>query len=333
MPVPPLAEQHRIVAKLDALFARSHAAKASLENIPLLLERLRQSVLAAAFRGDLTAEWRLQQTERDAGSRDLQAVSDAQSNNLPPGWHWTSLDQVTEIAGGLTKNGTKRGLAPRKVPLVSVAAVHLREIRPDAIGSIGLLQEDGARGELRQDDLLLVEGNGSLAHIGRVALWDGSVPEARHQNHLIRLRPFQVSPRYLLEWLASPRGRDSIIREATSAAGLYTLSLSKVARLPVPVAPPDEQHEIVARVSAALNQIRSIELLAEQATERCTMLESAALAKAFRGELIPQDSNDEPASVLLERIRAEREAPRPAKSKRSASTSAPARSRTGKAAL
>jgi type I restriction enzyme S subunit len=156
--------------------------------------------------------------------------------------------------------------------------------------------------------LLLVEGNGSLAHIGRVALWDLDLPGARHQNHLIRIRPVIGHSQFLLEWLASPLGRDAIIREATSAAGLYTLSISKVERLPAPLAPEEEQAEIARRLKTLLAPADQIASLHGEAVEALDSAGQSILAKAFRGELVEQDPNDEPAEALLARLRAEKSA-------------------------
>jgi hypothetical protein len=89
------------------------------------------------------------------------------SEGLPEGWRWAALADVADVSGGLTKNSSKRGASEEIVPLVSVAAVQHRFIDVSQIGSIGVTREDGDRGQLRRGDLLVVEGNGSLAHIGR----------------------------------------------------------------------------------------------------------------------------------------------------------------------
>lgn len=345
--LPPVPEQRRIVAKLDALLARSRRTQEALDALPALIEHFRQSVLAAAFRGDLTRDWREQHPDVEPASRLLERIraerrrrwEAAELNRmrargnapkdgswkqrhpepvevdqdelpeLPEGWCWASTDEVAEIAGGLTKNGSRRDSAVDRAPLVSVAAVQLRRIDRSAIGTIGLLPEDGDKGQLRRGDVLLVEGNGSLAHIGRVAQWNVEVEGARHQNHIIRLRPYLLSPTFLLEWLASPLGRNAIIAEATSAAGLYTLSLSKVARLPVALPPLEEQEQIVALVRRATESATHIADELEGAARRLAHLESALFSKAFRGELVQQDPADEPASALLERIRAAKAEP------------------------
>jgi type I restriction enzyme S subunit len=104
--------------------------------------------------------------------------------------------------------------------------------------------------------------------------------------------------------LASPLGRRAIIEQATSAAGLYTLSLSKVDALPIPLAPLEEQTVLISAVQDAVAHISSLSAVAQSSGADLTTLERAVLAKAFRGELVPQDPNDEPAEAMLARSQA-----------------------------
>lgn len=143
-------------------------------------------------------------------------------------------------------------------------------------------------------------------------MWDGSIPGARHQNHLIRVRPIQIVPRYMLEWLASPYGRDLLVETASTTAGLYNLSLAKLAAILIPVAPANEQRRIAAKLEVLYDRIKAVRTIlsgvvgqtVSSVESDLSELERAILAKAFRGELVEQDPNDEPASALLERIRA-----------------------------
>jgi type I restriction enzyme S subunit len=146
--------------------------------------------------------------------------------------------------------------------------------------------------------LLIVEGNGSLDHIGRVALWNDEIPNARHQNHIIRVRPHSISSRFVLEWLASPLGREAIVEEATSAAGLYTLSLSKVSRLPIPIPPRGEQQRIIAKLEMLQARSQSVRQALDAMTHQLSVLDRSILWKAFRGELVQQDPNEPVAEVL-----------------------------------
>jgi type I restriction enzyme S subunit len=161
---------------------------------------------------------------------------------------------------------------------------------------------------LESGDLLVVEGNGSIEQIGRVALWDGSIEDCLHQNHIIKVRFAPVGiGQWVLTWLLSPRGRVAIENAASSTSGLHTLSLSKVARLPVPLPPLAEQERIAFDVDRLNTVTRAAAEQVAANAIRSGRLRQAVLGWAFEGRLVDQDPTDEPASVLLDRIRAERQ--------------------------
>ena len=173
---------------------------------------------------------------------------------------------------------------------------------------------DGELGTFRLEpqDLLIVEGNGSMAEIGRCALWTGEIADCVHQNHIIRVRARDCEPRYLATYWNSPLGAEGVSDVAVTTAGLFSLSTRKVAEMLVPLPPSEEQHEIVRRVDALFALADAIESRVATATARAERLTQSILAKAFRGELVPTEAelarregrDYEPASVLLERIRA-----------------------------
>ena len=107
---------------------------------------------------------------------------------------------------------------------------------------------------------------------------------------------------------ASQLGRNYIEREAASSAGQHNVSLSLIHRMAVPLPPLAEQRRIVAEVEQRLSVIQQAESAVEASLQRAERLRQSILKRAFSGELVPQDPDDEPASVLLERIRAQREA-------------------------
>ncbi len=230
--------------------------------------------------------------------------------SFPESWVTISVGDIASVNGGLTKNASKRNASSDIAPLVSVAAVHFRRIDEEKIGRVGLLPSDAERALLRKGDLLVVEGNGSLDQIGRVALWTLDVPGARHQNHIICVRPCMALPGFLLEWLASPAGREAIVEQATSATGLYSLSLSKVERLRAPLPPLNEQRRIVDKIEALTARSRRAKEALDAVPALLDKLRQSILAAAFRGDLTADwraaHPDVEPASALLERIRQER---------------------------
>ena len=227
---------------------------------------------------------------------------------LPEGWLWVRLGDISDISGGLTKN-QKRNSLPRKMKYLRVANVYADKILSDDVYKIGVTEGEAKKVALEVGDLLIVEGNGSIEQIGRVSVWEGELPVCGHQNHLIRARlATKFVPRFFLQFLLSPLGRDLIVKEASSTSGLHTLSISKVSNLIVPVASSAEESVVVVQIEEKLERIdRALEEVDAQLA-KSEALHQSILKKAFTGQLVPQDPNDEPASALLGRIKAEKTA-------------------------
>lgn len=285
IPLPPTAEQARIVAKLEKLLEKVDDCRERLAKIPVILKRFRQSVLSAACSGRLTADF--------------------EENQRRTGWSSGELVDFGKVSGGVTKNA-RRGSLPLQAPYISVGNVYENDLRLDDVGVIGVSKMEFDRTLLRTDDLLFVEGNGSIDQVGRVALWNDQIQPCLHQNHIIKFRSgINLSPKFALFWMMSPQGRDSLTEAAVSTAGLYNLSITKIEKLPIRCPPLPEQHEIVRRVEGLFALADKIEDRYKKAKEQVDKLTQSILAKAFRGELVPQDPNDEPASELLKRIKTE----------------------------
>ncbi len=341
LPLPPLPEQRRIVAKLEELFSKLDAGVAAVRRTQTLLKRYRQSVLHAAVTGELTrawrethptaptesgaallqriraerrAQWEAAQVAKRGGQLPLgegwklkyaepEAVDTEGLPELPEGWAWTNVAQLGEVSGGLTKNA-KRAAHELKLPYLRVANVQANELRLSEIEYTGVTESEIPRTLLRKGDLLVVEGNGSPDQIGRVAIWDGSISPCLHQNHLIKVRLHYVNQgSYVLHWLLSKEGRDYIRQVASSTSGLYTLSISKIEALPVPLPPLAEQAEIVAEVERRLTVLDALSQTLTDELKRAERLRQSILHRAFTGRLVPQDAIDEPAAALLARLR------------------------------
>jgi type I restriction enzyme S subunit len=267
-PLPPLPEQERIVAKIEELFTQLDAGMAALKRVQAGLKRYKASVLKAACEGRL-----------------LENRGTENNDGLPNGWQWVTVGEIGEISGGITVN-SKRGILPKKMPYLRVANVYANELRLDEISEIGVRENEIQRALLQDGDLLVVEGNGSADQIGRVAIWNGNVSPCLHQNHIIKVRfePKEVAE-YILYWLLSDGGREQINRVASSTSGLYTLSLSKVANLKIPLPPLAEQRRIVAEVERRLSVAQEVESVVAASMLRASRLRQSVLKSAFEGRL------------------------------------------------
>lgn len=333
VPVPPFAEQRRIVARVDELFAEIAEGEAALAEARKGLDIFRRALLKAAVTGELTKGWRAISPANETAHDMLARISADRWSNSPPNprtrraakatvldttnlpqlpatWMWVTIRELADVIGGLTKNPDREKL-PDRVPYLRVANVQAGSLDLTEVKEIGVTKEDRERASLLPGDLLVVEGNGSIDQIGRCAIWNGEIPACVHQNHIIKVRVSDAwLSRWCLTWLLSPHGREEIERVAASTSGLHTLSLSKIETLPIPIPPRAEAIEIVRRVSGAL--AASVDTLAQLETEAAdaARLKQSILKAAFEGRLVPQDPSDEPASALLARLAAGPGAPR-----------------------
>ncbi|MDQ3364051.1 MAG: restriction endonuclease subunit S [Myxococcota bacterium] len=282
--VAPLKEQRRIVTKLDAILEQSGAAKGRLERLPALLDRLKRSILAAAFRGDLTADWR-NANPNVAGEWQEMTVEDclaepmANGRSVPDGTGSPVL-RLTALRAG------RVDLSARKLGNWTLA--------------------EAARFYVQRGDFLVARGNGSLDLVGRGGIVEDEPDGVAYPDTLIRLRmkPDLVAARYLRWAWESPAVRTQIETAAHTTAGIHKVSQGDLSAIRIQVPSIPEQLEVVKRLDAALASTAALIEVVRRVTERVNDLERSARAKAFRGELVAQDPADEPASALIERIRA-----------------------------
>lgn len=288
VPLAPRAEQERIVAAIEEHFSRLEAAQASLRSAEARLGALESRSADEAF--------------RSLGER------------VPVG-------ELADVRGGIQKQ-PKRKPKDNPAPFLRVANVGHGWMNLDDVHQVELFDGEMERCRLEPGDLLVVEGNGSPDQIGRSAVWHGEIDPCVHQNHLIRVRPGpRLDPEFLGLYWNAPSTRAQLTAVASSTSGLHTLSTAKVKRVEVPVVPIDQQRSVVTQLAAQNVAFEHLRATLGVAGARQSTLRCAVLAAAFSGQLVAQVRDDVPASVLLDRIRAERAAAEPTKRTRKAKSS------------
>ncbi|MBL8624422.1 MAG: restriction endonuclease subunit S [Myxococcales bacterium] len=302
--LPPLPEQRRISAKLNRLRDHRQRAEEALDAVRPLLAKLRQSILASAFRGDLTADWR-------ATRAGLPYVTHTSTSPLPAAWTEAPLGDL--IADGPT-NGLYKGrefYGATGHPILRISNFQDDQApHRDELSQLTISDEERHRYALQVNDLVINRVN-SPSHLGKCLIIDTSLSGVLFESNMMRISLTErVHPHFVAAMLRSPQGRARLIANAKWAVNQASINQADVQNTRLPLPPLDEQHEIVSRVTRALRFLETTAALAERQLEQFGTLGAAILGLAFRGELVDQDPSDAPASVLLERIRAARaEAP------------------------
>lgn len=333
-PLPPLNEQRRIVAKLEKLLAKVDTCKERLDKIPAILKRFRQSVLSAACSGRLTADWRENNPDVESVSEIISSLKtpypdihfdtfqESSACELPQSWMWVPLGKLGILTGGGTPSTKNPDFWTGSIPWVSA-----KDMKQDRISdSIDHISEDAIKysstRKIPQGAIIFVVRGMILNHTLPVAIIDKVVTINQDIKALIP-ENYDMSEYLFIAIKSVAKNILFSVKEATHGTRRIETPVLKNWAIPIP--PLAEQQEIVRRVETLFKTADKIEQRYQKARTYIDQLTQSILAKAFRGELVPQDSNDEPASVLLERIRAEREnrenvaktAKKPAKKQRS----------------
>ncbi|NMC74441.1 MAG: type I restriction endonuclease subunit S, partial [Geobacteraceae bacterium] len=228
---------------------------------------------------------------------------------LPEGWVWASLDMLGDIASGVAK-GTKRNadIPVREVPYLRVANVQRGYLDLSEVKRILATERDIEELTLKYGDVLFNEG-GDRDKLGRGWVWRDEVAICIHQNHVFRMRPYlsELVPE-LISHHGNTFGKSWFQDAGKQTTNLASINMTMLRAFPVPLAPTVEQNEIIEQVQVQIESLDRQGQAVELALKQSTAQRKNILKSAFSGQLVPQDPNDEPADVLLERIRAERAA-------------------------
>ncbi len=339
IPLSPLNEQHLVVAKLEALLSQVNASKEHLAKVPTLIKQFRQSVLAAACSGRLTEDWRREHPDVEPASELLKRIREERMRRyeeecqkakaegrrkptkpknlepqeveamglpeLPEGWVWCKLgDILNDFQPGFACGARDdRGYVQLRMNNIGLdGKVVLGKTLKVPIERTNLEMYN-----LRWGDLLFNNTN-SVELIGKTALFRDEVQNCVFSNHITRIRPDVrlVNSEFLLNLFIDDYNKGVFRMMCHRFVGQAGISREKLLEHILPLPPLLEQHAVVERVEDLFKFADEVEQRVAAATTYANQLIKTIRAKAFRGELVPQDSNDEPASVLLERIKKER---------------------------
>lgn len=278
IPVAPAAEQQRIVAAIE-------------ENL---------SRLDAAERTALSATRRIRALERSI-------ITEA-SATLDPPRHWQviTVADAGEVKLGLQRS-PKRHSGLRMRPYLRVANVFEDRIDGNDVMSMDISDAEWERFRLRDGDVLLNEGQ-SPQFLGRPAVYRGDPADVAFTNSLIRFQANEnVDPEWALLVFRSHMHNRRFMRESQITTNIAHLAAGRFKTVEFPLPPLEEQHSRVAVARARLDVCARLRGEAEVSLKRAGSLRRSILAAAFSGELVSQNPEDEPALVLLERLRAERD--------------------------
>ena len=340
--LPPAAEQHRIVAKIEELFSELDQGVASLKTARDQLKVYRQSLLKNAFEGKLTAAWRaahadqletaaaLQQRiarERAAGYQQqladwqtagqagpkpkppkplppLSAEELAELPELPAGWGWMKYGDLCS----LVRNGiSAKPEGDSGTPIFRISAV-----RPMCFDMDDIRYIDNSNGEfdaygLERGDIVFTRYNGSRQYVGVCAAYR-SDEKRLFPDKLVQTRVLSklLLTSFLEKALNSGASRTFVESKIRTTAGQSGVSGEDIKNIPVPVSCLEEQLEIVQELESKLSEADQLDQTLATALQQADALRQSILKKAFHGQLVKQAKNEEPATALLERIRAEK---------------------------
>ncbi|WP_050548185.1 restriction endonuclease subunit S [Pseudoalteromonas sp. BSi20652] len=289
-PLAPLNEQVRIADKLDSILAKVNKAQSRLDKIPVVLKRFRQSVLAAATSGELTKEWR--------GGSDNQ---------------WSNV-KLKDVGKGFNYGSSAKSKPEGEVPVLRMGNLQGGQLDWEKL----VYTSDEAEIEkylLETGDVLFNRTN-SPELVGKTSIYRGE-QRAIYAGYLIRVKGGErLNTEFLNLQLNSPHARDYCWQVKTDGVSQSNINAKKLQAYEFDLPPMCEQLEIVRRVNELFARADLFERQYLDACKAFSRLTQSILAKAFRGELVEQEGNDEPASELLARILTKKEDNSSAKSKK-----------------
>lgn len=334
VPLAPLPEQRRIIAEVEKQFNRLDASEAALKSALANLKRYRASVLKTACEGRLVpteaelaqvegrdyepadqllerilaerrARWEAQGKKKGKYKEPV-APDTSDLTELPGGWSWATVDQLaSHIQYGTS---LKASTDASGIPVLRMGNIQDGNLDFSDLKYISSEDIEAKKTLLNPGDLLFNRTN-SAELVGKSAVYSTGHPPSCFASYLIRVIFMDgCASEYVCFYINSQLGRVYINQVRSQQVGQANVNGTKLAAMPVPLPAPSEQHRIIAEVERRLSITQQAEATVETSLKRVEQLRQSILKQAFSGQLVPQDPNDEPASALLERIKAERAA-------------------------
>ncbi|WP_236952491.1 restriction endonuclease subunit S [Kibdelosporangium phytohabitans] len=277
IPIPPLAEQNQIVENLEGQLSRLDAASSLVASCANRFKALLPRVMQAEL--------------RQTGAPMVQ------------------LSELADVRLGRQRS-PKNHTGDQMRPYLRAANVSWQGLALDDVNKMNFTDKEAEIYRLHAGDIILSEASGSPGEVGKPAIWNNEIEDCCFQNTLIRVRPREgVNPQFLLHFLRS-EALSGEFRKGVRGVGIHHLGSAKLAAWKVPLPSRAEQIRIVERLDAKVSNLESVRAFLSGpngSLSRARVLRQAILNRAFTGNIVPQNPADEPASVLLDSIRAERE--------------------------
>ncbi|MFA5032292.1 MAG: restriction endonuclease subunit S [bacterium] len=317
LPLPPLPEQKRIVAKIEELFTKLDTGVEALKEIKKQLKRYRQAVLKYAFEGKLTEKWReanknklepasvllgkiKKENKTQEKYKEFQPVDTSNLSQLPRNWVWTRVGEIFKVATGSTpdtsvaehwNNGKIKWATPKDLGKLSSPYIDDTERK---ITQSGL---DSCSAKIVPLNSLLIS---TRAPIGYIAILADNIAFNQGCKALVNANNNLVFIQYYYYLLLTRVNEMNLLG---SGSTFKEISKDSIANITIPFPPIPEQHKIVEEIEKRFSVADKVEKTVDENIKQANRLRQSILKKAFEGKLVPQNPNDEPAEKLLERIK------------------------------